>query len=196
MNEREAEMRHELANWMTTITILVADSGLKPAEKQPIEDRVRMACKMLAYEKIFLGEAQSFFRESVDVVELLRILCGVFGQSQDVGGLERRLPSAPLRVLADRSALADALELIFRKWILSTIPLDFEVDASGGRLVFRHPSGVELSPKNSDLLEMLRSDSGSPEWGFQLALRLLEMNGVQINFTEREMALTFNRERK
>lgn len=196
MNERDAVLRHELANLMTTITILVADSGLKPAEKQPIEDRVRMASKILAYEKIFLGEAQSFFMETVDVVELLRILCGVFGQSQDRGGLEGLLPSAPLRVLADRTALADALELIFRKWVSDNVPLDFEVDAPGGRLVFRHPYGATLNPQKNDLLETLRNDSGGSEWGLQLALKLLEMNGVQVSFTEGEMGLRFNLERK
>ncbi|MBI5422006.1 hypothetical protein HZA44_02635, partial [Candidatus Peregrinibacteria bacterium] len=143
-----------------------------------------MACKIFDYEAIFLGEGQSFFGENIDLVELLRILCGIFGKSQDLGGIEGRLPSVPVRVLADRSALVDALELIFRKWISDGVPLDFEVDVTGGRLVFRHPSGMELNPKNADLLETLRNDKRGAEWGFQLALKLLEMNDVQVDFSD------------
>ena len=191
MLDRKAIVRHELANLLTTVTILVADSGLKPAEKEPIEDRVRMAGMILTYENIFLGKRQSFFMESVDVSELLRILCGVFGDRRNLDKSERRLSEAHLRVVANRNGLADALELICRKWISDNAPMDFEMDAVAGRLTFRHRPGAVLNPKNVDLLEVLRNDIGSPEWGFQLALRLLEMNYVQVSFPEGKMTLKF-----
>jgi hypothetical protein len=191
MADSKTVLRHGLANLMTTITILVSESGLKPAEKESIESRVRMSAMILAYEEVLLGRRQPVFREAVEVVDLLRVLCGVFGGSFGLGGSN---PPPSFRVVADRNALADALELICGKWRSDKAPLDIEMNAKKRELVFRHGPGMEWDLGRADLLEEFQKGGAGPEWGFRLALRLLEINDVQVSFPKGEMVLKFRQE--
>jgi hypothetical protein len=178
MTNAKRFFRHELANAITTLSILISESGLGLGQKKIMEKWIRKMALMLSYEPLFLGRSQSLLKTPVDVFEVLAILDAVHGNRWGAAKVGKS-PSKWM-VKANREALFDALRLMAEEISAKDCPSELKADPLGGKLWFKNVDFRKGDLKKIDLLMGVRKESGINGWAFQLALSLFALNGIKV----------------
>jgi len=188
----KAILRHELLNILMVINVLIADEALEAGEKEQILDLTKLASLLLIYEDIFLGKKSKLFLQEVSLKEILEIVLAVHEKKIANHSVVVTLPENDFFVKTDKDAVKEALEQIVGKLLDSVSVMEFRFNSQANELVIIYEREGSLKIRKIPLMECL-SKKALPdnEIGLQLALEILNINGIKFVLAGRKIAFAF-----
>jgi len=188
MDKDKALLRHEILNIFTLLNFEVAGTDLDEAKKAGILRHLKLLTLLIKHEDVFVGKQSELFKTEVDLGEILEIVVMIHQKEFERRDIKLTVPGEAMMVEVDRKLLQETLEEILVKLMASATTIDMTQE--NGTLKIAHNASERPEDKRVDLMECLTDKTA--DFSYQLALRLLELNGATLKSENGLISISFS----
>jgi len=189
MDKKKALIRHEILNIFTLLNFEVSGADLDGTVKSDIHRQIKILVLLINYEDVLLGKKRKLLKRELDLGEVLETVAMIFETDMRNRGIKLTLPAKSMTLDADHKSIQEGLELILMKLMDGATKIGFD---SGKKVVrISHNSKAELENEKAELINYLANRKDDLDFAYQLALKLLKLNGAKVKSGKGLLTITF-----
>lgn len=189
--EVKSIIRHELLNIFTIISIFTSNGKNLIKDRKEVLQLINASSLIIAYENIFLGKKMKAHKDIFSLQEVLELLSYVYKKDFNAKKIKFSLNiNGEGIVKGDKRLFKESIELIIKRIIGCTSLLKIDYIGKKKQLIISYKCKKCAVLKRGDLVKsLLQKEYKTGGMGFQLALRLLDSQGIKTKITNNQVTL-------
>lgn len=193
MDNGRSFIRHEILNIVTLVNFLIMDTDLSAEKKNELLEHLKMIGLLCAEQEFLLGKSKKFFDQKVPLHEIIEIIGHILEKHAKSKNVVLSLEGTQMMVKGDGNAIKNGIEQILLNLMELSKNIQLCVNEKTQSVEIKYTGNKTLTVGKEVLLEYLKAKHTYPEIFCKIAVEILKVNGVKVEFKKNLITLKFNK---